>query len=123
MLFRATVALLFLLFLVGGCSHPAATQSTRPTTRVSAGPPKVLAVYEAWFGHPRHISVGYSSHDPDVVRLVPVAWSQDELKAGLRVCAIWCRTCRMPGNRRHLALFQRLMDALLDEVSERMVLA
>ena len=68
MLFRATGALLFLLFLVGGCSRPAATQSTRPAARVSTGPPKVLAVYEAWFGHPRHISVGYSSHDPDVVR-------------------------------------------------------
>lgn len=25
-------------------------------------------MYEAWFGHPKHISVGYSSHDPDVLR-------------------------------------------------------
>ncbi|HKF50423.1 MAG TPA: hypothetical protein VKB38_23875 [Terracidiphilus sp.] len=29
--------------------------------------PEVLAVYEAWFGHPRHINVGYSSHDTNVV--------------------------------------------------------
>jgi hypothetical protein len=68
MIFRAMVALLFLLSLVPGCSHPAATEGARLTNRVSAGPPRALAVYEAWFGHPKHISVGYSSHDPDVIR-------------------------------------------------------
>ncbi len=25
-------------------------------------------MYEAWFGHPRHISVGYSTHDPAVIK-------------------------------------------------------
>lgn len=25
-------------------------------------------MYEPWFGHPQHISVGYSSHDPDKLR-------------------------------------------------------
>lgn len=30
--------------------------------------PQVIALYEAWFGHPRHISVGYSSHDADVIK-------------------------------------------------------
>ena len=30
--------------------------------------PRILAVYEPWFGHPSHISVGYSSHDPAVIR-------------------------------------------------------
>ena len=29
--------------------------------------PEVLAVYEAWFGFHKHISVGYSSHDTDVL--------------------------------------------------------
>ena len=28
----------------------------------------MLALYEAWFGHPKHISVGYSSQDPDVIQ-------------------------------------------------------
>lgn len=32
------------------------------------GSTKVLAVYEPWFGHPRHIDVGYSSQDPVVIR-------------------------------------------------------
>jgi hypothetical protein len=27
-----------------------------------------IALYEAWFGHPRHISVGYSSQDPAVLK-------------------------------------------------------
>ena len=41
--------------------------------------PEVLAVYEAWFGHPNHIppsAVGYSSHDPAVL-----ARQMDEAKA------------------------------------------
>jgi hypothetical protein len=62
------VALLFLLSFARGCSHPATTESSRPPHQVPAGPPQVLAVYEAWFGHPSHISVGYSSHDADVLR-------------------------------------------------------
>ncbi|MEO6829863.1 MAG: hypothetical protein ABI164_08615, partial [Acidobacteriaceae bacterium] len=28
----------------------------------------MLALYEAWFGYPKHISVGYSSQDPSVLR-------------------------------------------------------
>ena len=28
----------------------------------------MIAVYEAWFGHPRHVSVGYSSQDPSVIK-------------------------------------------------------
>jgi hypothetical protein len=28
----------------------------------------MLAVYEPWFGHPQHISVGYSSQDPVAIR-------------------------------------------------------
>ncbi|MGH9497950.1 MAG: hypothetical protein ACRD3L_02300 [Terriglobales bacterium] len=30
--------------------------------------PRLLAVYEPWFGHPRHIDVGYSSQDPIEIR-------------------------------------------------------
>lgn len=36
--------------------------------RATGSAPQVIALYEAWFGHPRHISVGYSSQDPDVIR-------------------------------------------------------
>jgi hypothetical protein len=68
MVSRATVALLFLLSLVPGCSRSASNQSVGVHTRVSGPPPQILAVYEAWFGHPKHISVGYSTQDPVVIR-------------------------------------------------------
>jgi hypothetical protein len=36
-----------------------------PLKYKAAGPsPQTIALYEAWFGHPRHITVGYSSQDP-----------------------------------------------------------
>jgi hypothetical protein len=35
----------------------------------ATGPsPETIALYEAWFGHPKHISVGYSSHDPAKIK-------------------------------------------------------
>jgi hypothetical protein len=35
----------------------------------ATGPiPETIALYEAWFGHPKHISVGYSSHDPAEIK-------------------------------------------------------
>jgi len=40
----------------------------RNSPLVNGGSTKVLAVYEPWFGHPRHINVGYSSQDPVVIR-------------------------------------------------------
>jgi hypothetical protein len=65
---RTTVALLFsFLPFFHGCSGPAAAR-IMPLQHKATGPaPQVLAVYEAWFGHPNHISVGYSSHDPSKV--------------------------------------------------------
>ncbi|MGA2537199.1 MAG: hypothetical protein ABSF53_14375 [Terracidiphilus sp.] len=40
----------------------------QPLKFKAAGPaPETLALYEAWFGHPKHISVGYSSQDPAVI--------------------------------------------------------
>lgn len=66
MLEYASTALLSLLLLARGCSAPAS--NARLVHRATGSSPEVLAVYEAWFGHPRHISVGYSSHDPNVIR-------------------------------------------------------
>lgn len=63
------VATLFLLLFVSahGCSHQRAANS-RLQHRATGAAPEVLAVYEAWFGHPRHISIGYSSHDPKEIK-------------------------------------------------------
>jgi hypothetical protein len=35
--------------------------------RAAGSSPELIALYEAWFGHPRHISIGYSSQDPAVI--------------------------------------------------------
>ena len=68
MVSRTAAALLFVLSLTHGCTQTASRQSPSLTHRTSGPPPQILAVYEAWFGHPRHISVGYSSHDPAVLQ-------------------------------------------------------
>jgi len=64
--YRTTSALVFLL-LVQGCTHSGLRQPL-PQNSFSGDPTQVLAVYEPWFGHPRHMDVGYSSQDPVVVR-------------------------------------------------------
>ena len=56
---------IFLLFR--GCAD-IASEPVHLTHRAVGASPQVLAVYEAWFGHPKHISVGYSSQDPAELR-------------------------------------------------------
>jgi hypothetical protein len=34
------------------------------THKATGNAPETIALYEAWFGHPKHISVGYSSQNP-----------------------------------------------------------
>jgi hypothetical protein len=64
MFLRALTVLLCLFALPHGCTAPASVQAARLKYVAAGSSPQVLAVYEAWFGHPRHISVGYSSQDP-----------------------------------------------------------
>lgn len=68
MVLRPAAALLFLLSWACGCSHTSSPQSAAATAHLPHTAPQVLAVYEAWWGHPKHISVGYSSQDTDVIR-------------------------------------------------------
>ena len=64
---RAFPAFLLCLFLLHGSSTP---QPASPPLKYRAvgNQPEIIAVYEAWFGFPKHISVGYSSHDPKVIK-------------------------------------------------------
>ena len=66
MLNRLPLALL-VLALVHGCLSTPPNTPTRLKYTAAGGAPQVIALYEAWFGHPRHISVGYSSQDPKVI--------------------------------------------------------
>jgi len=64
---RSSLALLSFVFALHGCFGSGSAR-IQPLKYKAAGPnPEVLAVYEAWFGHPEHISVGYSSNDPKTI--------------------------------------------------------
>lgn len=61
----AGALLLFLLILLRSCSGPGDNVQLKYTATGKS--PQVLAVYEAWFGFNKHISVGYSSQDTAVL--------------------------------------------------------
>ena len=67
MLNRLVLSLLLFSFAPHGCLNSAADAPTPLKYRATGTSPQVIALYEAWFGHPRHISVGYSSQDPNVI--------------------------------------------------------
>lgn len=54
--------------LASGCYRNDVRQSLNETARTVDNSPKVLADYQPWFGDPDHISVGYHSDDPNVLR-------------------------------------------------------
>lgn len=66
MFVRAGSLFFSLLMLFHGCSGP--SQPVDLKYKATGKSPEVLAVYESWFGGPNHISVDYSSHDPEVIR-------------------------------------------------------
>jgi hypothetical protein len=63
----AAAAIAFVL--MSGCSNRVAVQqSLAQAVHTGDNSPKVLADYQPWFGDPHHISVGYSTLDPKVLR-------------------------------------------------------
>ncbi len=64
---RLGVAILLALFLPRGCPGHGSAPPSPLKLRAVGNSPEVVALYEAWFGHPRHISIGYSSQDPAVI--------------------------------------------------------
>lgn len=65
---RAFPALFLCLFLLHGSSRPQPGTPPPLKYRATGNTPEIIAVYEAWFGFSKHISVGYSSHDPKVIK-------------------------------------------------------
>jgi hypothetical protein len=64
---RISCALFLAFFMSHGCSDLGSPR-IQPLKYKAVGPePQTIALYEAWFGHPRHISVGYSTQDPVAV--------------------------------------------------------
>lgn len=66
--FPRFVFAILLLLLTPGCAQINVRPELRGNAPVSRGSTQVLAVYEPWFGHPKHIDMGYSSQDPVVIR-------------------------------------------------------
>jgi hypothetical protein len=64
MLNRVSTICALLFLLPHGCSAPGAEQPQPLKYKATGAAPETIALYEAWFGHPKHISVGYSSQDP-----------------------------------------------------------
>jgi hypothetical protein len=68
MLRYASAVLLLLLFLPRACTDAGSSKQVQLKYTATGQSPELLAVYEGWFGHPQHISIQYSSHDPAVIR-------------------------------------------------------
>jgi hypothetical protein len=64
---RVIAVFSILLLLPHGCPGPGPGNESRLKHRATGNSPEVLALYEAWFGHPKHISVGYVSQDSAVL--------------------------------------------------------
>ncbi len=64
MLNSARLSFFFLFLIVRSCSTAGPSPGGHLQHQATGPAPQILAVYEAWFGHPKHISVGYSSQDP-----------------------------------------------------------
>ncbi len=58
------------LFSAVGCTRSNLRESLASAAQLRApeGSPMLLAIYQPWFGQKAHIDVGYSCHDPNVLR-------------------------------------------------------
>lgn len=63
----ASFIFLVILMLPHGCVTRWSGQQPRLKHPAVAQSPQLIALYEAWFGHPKHISIGYSSQDPATI--------------------------------------------------------
>lgn len=60
-------AILLFFFSVAGCARPNLKDSLA-AMQAPQGSTMLLAIYQPWFGEKDHIDVGYSCHDPNVLR-------------------------------------------------------
>jgi hypothetical protein len=93
---------LLLLFLLAGCSGSIPFHREPLKYKAAGTAPESIAVYEAWFGHPRHISVGYASDDPRVL----AAQMQKARSMGISAFVVDWYGDRQPLIDRNYALMQ-----------------
>src|SRR5579863_819854 len=56
-----------LVAALAGCAQRHMVMAMPPNLSAPSGSPVILAAYQAWFGAPGHIDVGYNSLDPGVL--------------------------------------------------------
>jgi hypothetical protein len=61
-----SVTFLSLLLLAHGCVF--GSRAVELKYKATSSSPQLLALYEAWFGEPKHISIGYSTQNADTIR-------------------------------------------------------
>lgn len=97
-----------LILLAQGCyrnrndARHALDQSVRPIDNA----PKILADYQPWFGSPGHISVGYSTQDPTVLK----RQIQKARDLGIYAFAVDWYGNRRPFEDRSYALLQQIAN-------------
>ena len=64
---RGLLSLFSVLLLPHGCLNSGSSQPAPLKYKAIGQAPQVIALYEAWFGHPKHIDVGYSTQDPSEI--------------------------------------------------------
>ncbi len=68
MLERLCTTFFFLSLLPHGCAAAGSLPPVQLKHKATGQSPEVLAVYEAWFGHPSHIKIDYESNNPAVIK-------------------------------------------------------
>ncbi|HXA85097.1 MAG TPA: hypothetical protein VNZ47_08485, partial [Candidatus Dormibacteraeota bacterium] len=68
LLMMAMLALALLGSATGCAAKINPRESLAAQGRAPEGSPRLLAIYQPWFGQKDHINVGYSCHDPNVLR-------------------------------------------------------
>ncbi len=67
MMNKLTLLLCLVIAWPHGCFGPGSDRVQPLKFKATGNAPETIALYEAWFGHPQHISVGYSTQDPSTV--------------------------------------------------------
>ena len=102
MLFRASTFLVACLLFGSGFSAPAQAPPLQYTAQGNS--PVLLAAYEAWFGGPGHMAVGYSSDDPRTLQ----KQMEDAKAIGISAFVVDWYGDREPWIDRNYALLQKL---------------
>ncbi len=103
--YSGVLILAALALAMSGCYRSKSVRESlgQATRGVQAGP-RILADYQPWFGYPEHISVGYSTQDPAILR----KQVQKAKEMGIYAFAVDWYGERRPFEDRSYALLQQV---------------